>query len=153
MDPDTLEIIRRSHEVFGAAGPPPRLAGTVAAGERDQHEPPPAGGESHQHYASKQLDRDTALRTAAGLDAELRQILQRLADSHEQATRESKEVLDAAAADQAPASDTPMGEREAIARRAAYLRAQHDIIERAQAQAQQAAEQVRRLRYHATGGA
>lgn len=152
MDPDTLEIIRRSHEVFGAAGPPPRLAGTEAAGDPDQHEPPPAG-EAHQHYAGKQLERDTALRAAAGLDAELRQILQQLADSHEQATRESKAVLDAAAADHAPASDTPMGEREATARRAAYLRAQHDIIERAQAQAQQAAEQVRRLRYHATGGA
>ncbi len=150
MDADTLELIRRCHEVFGAAGQPPELIGTDA--ERGQHDPTLSSGRAHRHYADKQLERAAVLRTTSGLDAELRHILAGVASSHEQGARESKAVLDAATEDHAVASDTPTGEREAAARKAAYLRAQHEILQRAQAQAQQATEQLRRLRYRMTGG-
>lgn len=150
MDTDTLELIRRCHEVFGAAGTPPELIG--ADTEQGRHEPPLSSGPAHRHYADKQLCGAAVLRTAAELDAELRNVLALVLSAHEQGARESKAVLDAATADQAAAADTPMGEREAAARQAAYLRAQHDILQRAQSQAQQAAEQLRRLRYRGTGG-
>lgn len=148
MDTGTLELIRRCHEVFRTAGTPPELIG--ADPERRQHEPASSGGYAQRHYADKQFEHAGALRAAADLDAELRQILAAVLSSHEQGHRESKAVLDAATADHAAAFDTPMGEREAAARRAAYLRTQHEILERAQAQAQQATEQLRRLRYRAT---
>lgn len=148
MDPDTLELLRRSHEVFGPAGPPPQLAGT--AGDQQEPDTSPSGGEAHRHYTGKHGEHNAVLRTAADRDAELRRILTEVTSAHEQAVRESKAVLDAATADHSPASDTPMGEREAGARQASYLRAQRDIIMRARTHAQQAADQLRALRYRST---
>ncbi|ORV85566.1 transglycosylase [Mycobacterium interjectum] len=55
--------------------------------------------------------------------------------------------LDAAMADVMPAADTPMGRREAMARMAARLRAQHGHIARSHARARQMALRLRRLGY------
>ncbi|MGB9303414.1 MAG: transglycosylase, partial [Mycobacterium sp.] len=56
-------------------------------------------------------------------------------------------VLDAARADAMPAVDTPTGRREANARMAARLRAQHRHIVRSRAHAHLSALRLRRLQY------
>ncbi|ORW52949.1 transglycosylase [Mycobacterium paraense] len=61
--------------------------------------------------------------------------------------------LDAALTDAMPAADTPMGRREAMARMAGRLRAQHGHIVRSRARARQLALRLRRLRYPRTSAA
>jgi SLT domain-containing protein len=55
--------------------------------------------------------------------------------------------LDAAMADVMPATDTPTGRREAMARMAARLRAQHGHVVRSRSRAQLLARRLRRLQY------
>jgi SLT domain-containing protein len=88
-------------------------------------------------------------RAAAGIIAAARA-------EHAHASTATRTELDAARADAMPAADTPTGVREANARMAARLRAQHRHIVRSRSHAQLAALRLRRL-HHAgsrlgTGG-
>lgn len=66
---------------------------------------------------------------------------------HTDAKTATRAVLEAARADAAPAGDTALGRREAIARMAARLRTQHRHIANARRRARLHAARVRRLRY------
>jgi cell wall-associated NlpC family hydrolase len=156
MDPETLELLRRSHQLFGLPAAPPELHGDDdprldkrLAGNAGLH-----GRGGHQQYVNDLTKMRETLRAAAGNDAELGKILGQLAADHAEGHRSTTEVLDAAAADTAPASDTSMGNREAIARKAVYLRHQHDTIRGAHARARHTTAALRALRYrrgHAHG--
>lgn len=143
MDPETLEVIRRAHALFGAPGSPPQLAG-VDAGDRQGRGGAPQGGGGYRQAAA---ENSAAVRGAGDRDGEVRSTLTRLMSEHQASQQRSQSVLDAARADRAPAADTPMGAREAMARKAAYLRTQRETILRARAQSRRRAAILRALRY------
>lgn len=149
MDPETLELIRRSHALFGSTSPPPTINGghnppldQALAGNAELH----TGGGQSQYTAELTRFRN-ALNGSAHNDTELRQILARLAASHAEGHQQTRTILDAAAADPAPSTDTPMGRRELHARKAAYLRQQREAIAQAHAHARRTTAALRTLRY------
>ena len=87
------------------------------------------------------------LHRLADTDRALNAIVAQAQAVRSEASAATRLVLDAAVADVAPASDTPMGRREAMARMAARLRAQHGHIVRAHSRARLLAWRLRRLRY------
>lgn len=146
MDADTLELIRRGHEVFGNAAPAPFLADIDEAQQGqglDGH-----SGHAGSEYAARHQQHGAGLRMGGERDAQVREVITRVMDHYREAHRSSKSVLDAAIADQVPpAEDTPMGRREAAERAAAYLRAQQDTVRQARVHAQKAAEELRAINY------
>lgn len=154
MDPDTLELLRRAHEIFGAPAAAPPVPGDTSgevdqrlAGNADLH-----GGGGHQRYVEDLTQLRASVRASAENDAELRKILAELAASHTEGHRRTKDILDAAHADTAPGSDTPIGQREAITRKAAYLRHQQQAIREAHSKARHTTEALRALRYRRRHG-
>lgn len=149
MDPETLEVIRRAHAMFGSAGPPPQLTG-ADAGQRDQQirggDPQAGAG-----YRQAAAESSAAVQGAVDRDGQVRSTLTRLMSEHQESQQRSQSVLDAARADRSPAADTPMGAREAMARKAAYLRAQRETVMRARAQSRRQAALLRKLRYGRRG--
>jgi SLT domain-containing protein len=87
------------------------------------------------------------LRRLADTDGSLAAILSAARAEHLGAKAATAVNLRAAMADAAPASDTPLGRREAMARMAGRLRTQHGHILRARARARLLALRLRRLRY------
>ncbi|OBH03690.1 transglycosylase [Mycobacterium sp. E2699] len=87
------------------------------------------------------------LRRMADTDVALAGILRRARADHAGARAATRMNLDAALTDAMPAVDTPLGRREAMARMAARLRAQHGHIVRSRARARLLAGRLRRLRY------
>jgi SLT domain-containing protein len=96
------------------------------------------------------------LRRLADTDRAASQIVTEARAQHAYASAATRMELDAARADTMPAADTPTGRREADARMAARLRAQHRHIARSRSHAHLAALRLRRLHYArshpATGG-
>lgn len=87
------------------------------------------------------------LRRLAETDGALAATLARARADRAAASTATRLNLDAAVADAVPAADTPMGRREAMARMATRLRAQHRHIARSRARARLLALRLRRLRY------
>lgn len=150
MDAATLDLIRRSHELLGAGGVAPQVGGEDAQ-RRDEQIVRSAGlhssGGGHRQYLADMHDRAAVLRAALANDSKLRAAISELLAQHAADRQASQRVLAAAAADHGPAGDTPMGAREAAARKAAYLRAQRAALLRARAGSRRAALLVRALRY------
>ncbi|OBI91490.1 transglycosylase [Mycobacterium sp. 1245805.9] len=97
----------------------------------------------------------TRLRRLAESDRSLAAVLATARADRFQARTATGLNLHAAMADAAPAVDTPLGRREAVARMAARLRAQHGHIVRSRARARLLALRLRHLRYphaHASAG-
>jgi peptidoglycan DL-endopeptidase CwlO len=155
MDPETLELLRQAHALFGSPGHAPALPGG------DHHDldhrlahntSVPIGG-AQQVYATDLGNARAALKEAISHDATLRAAVAKVITEHEEARIQSQRILDAANADTAPGADTPMGQREAIARKAAYLRAHHDLLARTRAHSRASAAELRALRYRRRHGA
>lgn len=87
------------------------------------------------------------LHRLADTDTALARILAAAQGDRAHASEATRTVLEAARADLAPAIDTPLGRREAVARMAARLRAQHRHITGARSRARLLALRLRRLRY------
>jgi SLT domain-containing protein len=87
------------------------------------------------------------LRQLAETDRALAAILASARADRDDASTATRMNLNAAVADTMPAADTPMGRREATARMAARLRAQHGHIVRSRARARLLALRLRRLHY------
>lgn len=83
----------------------------------------------------------------ADTDTALNSILTEARIARAQASAATRHNLDDAMADVMPAADTPMGRREAQARMAARLRAQHRHIVRSRSRSRLLALRLRRLRY------
>ena len=97
----------------------------------------------------------TRLHRLANTDRALDSILAEARADRAHASAATRLNLEAAVSDVMPASDTPMGRREAMARMAARLRAQHGHIARSRSQARLLALRLRRLHYlrsHALAG-
>ncbi len=87
------------------------------------------------------------LRRSGDTDRALAQIMAAARADRTHASTATRMVLEAAKADVTPAADTPMGRREAIARMAARLRAQHGHIVGSRWRARLLALRLRQLRY------
>jgi cell wall-associated NlpC family hydrolase len=152
MGPDdarSLELIRRAHELFGGPGGAPQVHAPDTEGFSQRLEANAAAqsGGGHRQYVAD-LDAGRArLGAAAGIDEQLRAAVQAVAASHREGARATRVVLDSALADRGAATDTPLGRREAAARMAAHLRAQHAKVSTARARARHNAVVLRRLRY------
>ncbi|HEX5256358.1 MAG TPA: transglycosylase [Mycobacterium sp.] len=89
----------------------------------------------------------TQLTRSAHSDRMLGQIISASRADHTQGHAATRTVLDAALTDTAPAADTPMGRREAVARMAARLRTQHRHVAGSRRRAKLLALRLRRLHY------
>jgi SLT domain-containing protein len=98
--------------------------------------------------AKRSLQSVEQLRRTASTDQALARIMATARADRAYASAATRRVLDDAKADAMPAADTPTGRREAMARMAARLRAQHRHIVNAHRRAQIQALRLRRLRYH-----
>lgn len=87
------------------------------------------------------------LRRSADTDRAVTGIIAAARAQHANASAATRTELHAARADTMPAADTPTGRREANARMAARLRAQHRHIVRSRSHAHLSALQLRRLHY------
>jgi len=87
------------------------------------------------------------LRRLANTDNTLARIMATARADRAHASTATRTVLQAAEADVQPAADTPIGRREAMARMAARLRAQHRHIVGSRSRARLLALRARRLRY------
>ncbi|ORB62843.1 transglycosylase [Mycobacterium shinjukuense] len=87
------------------------------------------------------------LRRLADTDEALAQTIAAAQTDHAHARTATRAILDAAKTDAMASTDTPLGRREAMARMAARLRAQHGHIVRSRSQARLLALRLRRLRY------
>lgn len=116
----------------------------------------PVGITPELHHAAKSLPHAAAVRSTRALyelrrlgdtDRELAQTLATARADHAQAKTVTRAILDDAKADASTVADTPLGRREAMARMAARLRAQHRHIVGSRRRARILAARLRRLRY------
>ncbi|MCV7118033.1 transglycosylase [Mycobacterium nebraskense] len=101
----------------------------------------PAGAAKRSTHALNEL------RRSSDTDRELARIFTAAGADHAYARTATRAVLDDAKADAPSAADTPMARREAMARMAARLRAQHRHIMNVRRRARLLALRLRRLRY------
>lgn len=87
-----------------------------------------------------------ALRRLANTDEALAQIMAAAQIDHAHARTATRALLEAAKTDAMALTDTPLGRREAMARMAARLRAQHRHIARCRSRARLLGLRLRRLR-------
>lgn len=136
-----VAALSRGHELFAGAPTRDPLGAPTARPRTTSPSTLPAAVVARSGALTQRLaqsdDADRALRT--GLTAA------RADHAHGRAATGA--VLDAALADAAPAADTPLGRREAMARMAARLRTQHRHISRSRRRARLLALRLRRLHY------
>ncbi|MET0702847.1 MAG: C40 family peptidase [Mycobacterium sp.] len=142
-----LEILGRAHALFVGEGAPTRLdAGS------DDHRPVAAGlntgGGQAQYRLAVQRSREL-LRAAADTDAAFAGVIARAQQDHALARQLTRQVLEAAHADAATPTGSPVAQREAMRRRVARLRAQHDHVSAARRRALRRLVLLRALRYRA----
>lgn len=154
MDPETLDLIQRSHAVFGDPPAQPAIqGGDVSSHDQllvrnaDLH-----SGGGHREYTQELTNSRTYLRESSEQDVAVRKILAQIAADHAAGHRTTRAVLDAAHADQAASvGDSPIDQRELIARKANYLRRQQSAIRDAHHNARRSAAALRLLRYRRPG--
>lgn len=143
---DEITVLRRTHELF-AGNPSTVGAGPAADAVNVLRQPSEVTGSGFARYRSQaDVGRSTLISTG-GVDERLNSILQGAVNDHTAAAQRTRVILDAARADTVPAGDTPMGQRELMARRAARLRAQHRILMTTRARALRRLALIRALRY------
>lgn len=140
-----LAALSRGHNLFAGAGTANPLADTQTRVRAER-----------LHNASRGLPDPAITRSGtvvqqlhrmAHADRALKEILTTARTDHADGHTATGMVLQGARADVAPAVDTPIGRREAMARMAARLRAQHRHIEGSRRRARLLALRLRRLRY------
>jgi peptidoglycan DL-endopeptidase CwlO len=145
-----LEILSRAHGLFAGQGGPAQLnPGTdhfvTSLGRTTEL----TTGGGHDRY---QLAVDTgreSLRTSARTDAAFAELVARAQQDHTVARDLTRQVLAAARADVSTPGASPVAQREAIRRRAARLRAQHEHVIAARRRARRRSLLLRALRYRA----
>lgn len=151
---ETVAALERGHQLFAG---PSAAAGVGADGEHGFHAERISGAMSDGVPAAA-LNRSGSavegLHRLSGADGQLAGVVDEARASREHASYATRVILDAAKADPLPARDTAIGQREAMRRMIARLRAQHGHVVRSSAQAKVLAARLRRLRYlreHALG--
>ncbi|MEE6179075.1 transglycosylase SLT domain-containing protein [Mycobacterium sp. 050134] len=137
-----LAALSRGHNLFAGGVTDDRIGDTPVK-VRDRAERlgrlnsvPAAGGAVQQ------------LHLLADNDLALAQVVAAARYNREHARAATRAVYESARADASSALDTPIGHREAMARMASRLRAQHAHIVRSQSRARILATRLRRLHYH-----
>lgn len=151
---EAMAALERGHQLFAGSN---EGAGVGAPGEHGFHADQISGALSGGVPESA-LRRSGAavagLHRLAGVDGQLAGVVDEARAGQDHASRATRVILDAAKADRVPAGDTALGQREAMRRMIARLRAQHGHVVRSSAQAKVLAARLRRLRYlreHALG--
>lgn len=146
MDADEIAVLERAYRLFGDAPmrtdvTVPRV--TVAAEVQI--------GSAREQYRLAVRDVRALLRAARTTDHNLATILAAAQRDVLRARMLTRQVLDEARADVAPAADTPIGQREWLRRRAARLEAQRGHVVWAQQRANRWLAALRLLRYALKG--
>jgi cell wall-associated NlpC family hydrolase len=145
-----LEILNRAHGLFAGSSAPARLNAEAAEYEKALGRVGELNtGGGHDRY---QLAVDTAgesLRTSARTDTAFAELVARAQRDHTVARELTRQVLEAAQADASTRASSPLAQREALRRRAARLRAQHEHVTAARRRARRRALLLRALRYRA----
>lgn len=144
-----LEILSRAHGLFAGQGRPP--AGLDAGTDRHQNalartaELNTVDGQDRYRLAVDSSRE--SLRAAAGTDTTFAAVIARAQQDHTAARELTRQVLEAARADAPTPAGSPVAQREAMRRRAARLRAQHDHVSAARRRALRRLLLLRALRY------
>ncbi len=148
MSAAELPLLRRAAALFaaepGAVPLPATLDEPIAVLTRVAGAPIGAGAPRHRDTTAAQADR---LRATGRTDAAAAAILAGARTGYLHARRRTRELLAAAVADAAAAPDTPAARREAMRRTIDRLRAQHDQLQWARAQARRHRRELHRLHY------
>lgn len=148
-----LDILSRAHRLFDGAYQV--LNGQSTAARLDagsdyyQTSPlvgPNTGGGHDRYELAVQRGRE-ALRSTSRTDAVFAAVLTRAQQDHALARALTRQVLEAAQADDQAPAESPMAQREAMRRRAARLRAQHEHVSAARRRARRRLLLLRALRY------
>lgn len=143
-----LDILGRAHGLFRGQSPPVRFE---AGSEHFQKAPlasPKTGGGQERYQLAADSSRE-ALRSTGRTDAVFAAVLARAQHDHALARDLTRQVLAEAHADAAAPTDSPVAQREAMRRRAARLRAQHEHVSAARRRARRRMLLLRALRYRA----
>lgn len=136
-----LAALSRGHHLFAGDTTVPTIDAP------DRLAPPPRHLGLPAQAAARSDAAVARLRRLVDTDRALAHIAASARTEHTDAKAATRTLLDAAHADITPAADTPLGAREASARMAARLRAQHRHIAKTHRRAQLLAMRLRRLRY------
>jgi cell wall-associated NlpC family hydrolase len=148
-----LEILGRAHALFAGESAPARLD----AGTDDQRNALTrttglnTGGGQDRYQHAVQSSRES-LRTAVDTDARFAGVIARAQQDHALARQLTRQVLEAAHADATTPTGSPVAQREAMRRRAARLRAQHNHVSAARRRALRRLVLLRALRYRSLQG-
>lgn len=145
---DEITLLQRAHSMFAGTPSVPDSAGPTHAAQQALVHPQQVGATSLADYRQRAESGRAALAATAETDTQLTSILRGAANEHSAAAQSTKVILDAARADSAPAADTPLGQRQLMARRAARLRASHRVVSSTRARALRRLALLRALRYH-----
>lgn len=142
-DPLTMQAVTalsRGHGLFAGQ--------TIAAPVGSAQEQPEIRTDGLPGAAAKDsTNAQNELRQSSQTDRELVRIIAAARGDHAQARAATRAILDDAKADVTSVADSPMARREAMARMAARLRAQHRHILNSRRRARLLALRLRRLRY------
>lgn len=143
-----LEILGRAYRLFDGQSAAVRLD---AGSEHYAAAPMPGRntGGGHDRYQLAVDSNRAALRSTARTDALFAAVVARAQQDHALARDLTRQVLAAAHADASSPLDSPMAQREAMRRRAARLRAQHEHVTAARRRARRRLLLLRTLRYRA----
>jgi len=145
---EDIAALERAHALFtGRPGVPANESPAELASLR-LVSPGAVTGSSLSRYRDQATAANSRLSTTAGVDGRLASILQGAVDDHAAAERGTRILLDAARTDPVPAADTPMGQREYMARQAARLRAAHRLLTSNRGRALRRLALLRALHYH-----
>lgn len=136
-----VAALSRGHELFAGAPTRDPLGAPTARPRTTSPSTLPAAVVARSGALTHRLER------SGDADRALRTVLAAARADHAHGRAATGTVLDAALADAAPAADTPLGRREAMARMAARLRTQHRHISRSRRRARLLALRLRRLHY------
>lgn len=153
MNTHELDLLNRAHRLF-AASPQPVSLDTRAAHHAAQLEKAADGaagrdgaGRAQDRYRRAVLVQRNTLLANAHTDRAAADLIARAVADHAHARQQTGGVVDAARADAAAVTDTPMALREALGRRAARLRTQRSHVLSARRRARAHGAGLRRLRY------
>ncbi len=147
-----VEILGRAHALFGGHASPVRLADDDYSNWSNRALRVPAdldAGSGHDGYRLAVEGSRSALRAAADTDAEVVRLIARAQHEHRAARQLTGRILAEARTDPSSPADSPLALREALRRRVARLRAQHEAVFRARRRALRKAALLRLLRYRA----
>jgi cell wall-associated NlpC family hydrolase len=145
-----LEILSRAHRLFAGQSGPAQLRGGTDHFENSLGRTTELNtGGGHDRYQLAVATGRESLRTSARTDAVFAELVARAQQDHTLARDLTRQVLQAARADASTPGESPVAQREAMRRRAARLRAQHEYVSAARRRARRRLLLVRALRYRA----